>query len=1014
MSPSARDASGARSNVSLPQETRSQSRSRSRTTESFSSDSSGSSQLTALSASKTSHPYGARPTPNAIGSSSTLQNFSRPTAAQAPGDLHNMRRTAMAPSDLAGHRSRHHSQGFFEPSLPTTSANHPQMAPLTASQIAAQAAMQHQASSQHLRKSSQSSVRPQSPKESSVSRQKPPQSPPQVSPGHFNAAGVQGNSGQQYHNGLLGGHTSAATTAANAAFPRSPVPSPALPVADHYPPPVPEKEPKHKSEKPKMKLFSKPKSIGISKDKDLEKKDKALQSPSKLSVRGGSPLPRTANASTTSFSEPMSSASSSAYNSANTSTSTLTPLEKTTTSEREKEKYKHHFLSRQKLKLKEDHHNLPLSSASSNSQPLDPNAPQSLYSFTPSSPGPSATAFAKSMSGLDLRHGGRAFREKKKEEKASTGQPPASLLGLDTGYRERDASFTDRGEWPSSLFSGPSTAGSVVSLAGASAYGDVSQPNLQGFGLTGMTPDDAWPFLRAKLLNVFEGEDLRLPVEDLNRLVSAHIQRCVQKRTPTTVVEDFTDFLQTGFSSLNHTLYQVPDDRLVTHLVEMWLFVFCTILPYMQAVFLPLDLEFRGHGPIMSAREAHEIWGALSSSSEHPASDGSPESASTFASGAAGGEGSGGRGGEDHLDIRRIVLISYRDIAILPRYDSLKAIFSRLSLESIDALCMSTDPYSQQQSPITPSDGGGGPPRPGTAASLDPGFASFNSQTSTLLNDGSATGSLPGAGGDGGARSRATSNTSYNSAPSYHSTSSDPSNFAATARINLPLASSSSGGGGVALSSPASATRPSQLHLQPSSSSSQRQLQQQQQQQQRASHSRHSHQTALDKSSTRVTETVARMLQCVSLLSSVQTADEPQAKMEQLAKELKHNWLGRGRTGRNRRGFIGTKVARMASGTGGPGSGGARPVTAVLRGERGGYSDGEGDSDAKADGNADGDADGDRHPSASLRDQHRYRDRDRDAYSDGNSDGDGDGDGDGGSPTPTGSANFAGETRSML
>jgi hypothetical protein len=35
-----------------------------------------------------------------------------------------------------------------------------------------------------------------------------------------------------------------------------------------------------------------------------------------------------------------------------------------------------------------------------------------------------------------------------------------------------------------------------------------------------MGPDDAWPFLKAKLLIIFEGEDLRLPVEDFNRLVT--------------------------------------------------------------------------------------------------------------------------------------------------------------------------------------------------------------------------------------------------------------------------------------------------------------------------------------------------------------------------------------------------------------------------------------------------------------------------------------------------------------
>jgi hypothetical protein len=62
--------------------------------------------------------------------------------------------------------------------------------------------------------------------------------------------------------------------------------------------------------------------------------------------------------------------------------------------------------------------------------------------------------------------------------------------------------------------------------------------------------------------------------------------------------------------------------------------------------------------------------------------------------------------------------------------------------------------------------------------------------------------------------------------------------------------------------------------------------------------------------SAKVTETVGRMLQCVSVLASVQSGDEAQAKMERLTKELKYNWLGRGRTGRQRRGFVGPRVPR--------------------------------------------------------------------------------------------------------
>lgn len=50
------------------------------------------------------------------------------------------------------------------------------------------------------------------------------------------------------------------------------------------------------------------------------------------------------------------------------------------------------------------------------------------------------------------------------------------------------------------------------------------------------------------------------------------------------------------------------------------------------------------------------------------------------------------------------------------------------------------------------------------------------------------------------------------------------------------------------------------------------------------------------------------MLQCISVLASVQTGDAAQERIEILSKSLKHNWLGRGRTGRDRRGFVGAKI----------------------------------------------------------------------------------------------------------
>ena len=82
-----------------------------------------------------------------------------------------------------------------------------------------------------------------------------------------------------------------------------------------------------------------------------------------------------------------------------------------------------------------------------------------------------------------------------------------------------------------------------------------------------------------------------------------------------------------------------------------------------------------------------------------------------------------------------------------------------------------------------------------------------------------------------------------------------------------------------------------------------------------------------------ITETVGRMLQCMSVLASVGSVggvggagtagewydEDSQRKMEELCRSLKLNWLGRGRMGRNRRGLVGAKVR----GPGGDGDGGA-------------------------------------------------------------------------------------------
>jgi len=454
-------------------------------------------------------------------STSSLQNFSRPTPTPLRTDLPQTQ-TQRAGSPLTasakspdssvhgtphrGHGRKHSkTQGSFEPYLPTAAfSNMGNMGnldkALSASQIAAQAAMQHQA--QHVRQRSQTIPIPEDTKSNTGRSMRAPTSPPLLNLTEASAPREPSFGGQIYHNGLLGGH-GAAQTAANAAFPKSPGSSPVLPPTDHEQHRLQAEKPK--AEKPKVKLFSRPARIGISKDKDG--KAGALPSPSKMASYSLGALSR-GNASTNNLADNLSSAAS-IYSMANSSSATI----RADQPEKEKDKEKkHHFLSRQKHKLssKDDYH-LPLSSAASNSKPVDPSAPSSLYNFNlPQSPGPNSTSFAKSMSGLDLRHGGRALREKKKEEKGDA-------------LRETELSYQNSNDWP-----GPSSLGSAgASSHLASATGPFGHPtaatdiqDFAKFGLANMGPDDAWPCLKAKLLVIFEGEDLRLPVEDFNRLVS--------------------------------------------------------------------------------------------------------------------------------------------------------------------------------------------------------------------------------------------------------------------------------------------------------------------------------------------------------------------------------------------------------------------------------------------------------------------------------------------------------------
>lgn len=293
-----------------------------------------------------------------------------------------------------------------------------------------------------------------------------------------------------------------------------------------------------------------------------------------------------------------------------------------------KEKSHHHrphFLMRPRDK---EHHGT-FSSSSSNSKIADPAG--SLYSFGPSSPGSSVFAskdLQKSISGMDII---------------------ASSASL-------SASKTSK------------TFKAALGSSSSASY----EESLLAADLTPAAAQDAWPIFCSRVLPLFDGDPLRNTVEDLNKLMSVHIRRCVERRDPVQLLTDVRKLLEAGLlgSSLlePHLLADLPDERLLARLVEIWALLFGYTTPYLEAVFLPLQQEFKGAGPIMAAPESREFFGL----------DVPVDSTAAAAAAATAGPLGGGPLG---LDVRRLIMLAVRDCIVLPVYERLHVLFSRLQMD---------------------------------------------------------------------------------------------------------------------------------------------------------------------------------------------------------------------------------------------------------------------------------------------------------------------------------------------
>ncbi|KAF8972942.1 HbrB-like-domain-containing protein [Flammula alnicola] len=224
---------------------------------------------------------------------------------------------------------------------------------------------------------------------------------------------------------------------------------------------------------------------------------------------------------------------------------------------------------------------------------------------------------------------------------------------------------------PSALAPQLSTAPSVTSLALPPA-GGMSQANASSTSTA-----DPWGALHVHVLPLFNGEPLRIPIEDLNILVKRHIQLVVSSspsKALATLENDASELIASGMVTLNAKLTGIDDEKLVARVVEIWGFFWDQVLTYLEGVLLPLQTD-----PLLSSLYRTPKSHRTTSPTRQNGPKTSISSSLTSST-------------PNHIDVRSVALKSFRDRVILPPFQRL---YSRLSLSSRQDGLQETNSYQQ-------------------------------------------------------------------------------------------------------------------------------------------------------------------------------------------------------------------------------------------------------------------------------------------------------------------------------
>ncbi|KAJ8590391.1 HbrB-domain-containing protein [Rhizopogon salebrosus TDB-379] len=218
-------------------------------------------------------------------------------------------------------------------------------------------------------------------------------------------------------------------------------------------------------------------------------------------------------------------------------------------------------------------------------------------------------------------------------------------LGTLAGFNPSIAPSLSTGPVAPPLSFTPSTSPSNSAISSA--------PSNVSVGIT--DKDNPWRTLHVHVLPLFNEEPLRVPIEDLNALVRRHIQTVLAaspSKTFATLEADARELIAAGMVTLNAKLANLPEEILLSRVIEIWGFFWDQILPYIEGVLLPLQTD-----PLLTSLHRTPKQHRTSSPTRQSSKMNGSSALSSLSL---------------RIDVRSVALCAFRDRVVLPIHGPLQ------------------------------------------------------------------------------------------------------------------------------------------------------------------------------------------------------------------------------------------------------------------------------------------------------------------------------------------------------